>query len=991
MTSLYIQELHIYGYGKFENYVMKDIQQLQVIYGENEAGKSTLMSFIQSILFGFPLKQQSELRYEPKNHSKYGGRIIIMDEKFGRVDIERVKGKAAGDVTVTLEDGTRGGDELLNRILKSLDKNQFQSIYSFNIHGLQNVQKLKGEDISKFLFSASAIGSEKIMEAENLLEKEMEKLFKPNGSKPELNQQLASLKEIELKLNQAKQKNSSYQSLLNELDYVEEQIRTVHTQIGKIDQEISRKREWNRIYPQFVKRDQYTSQLKELSKLEFPSGGVATLKQLDSELKTIQKRLLPINHKQEQLEKEIEAVQVNLDFINHKDELQLIVDEMPETRHDEEAYKEISIQLIQLEEEIISLSEKVGMRNVSKIVQELDLSFAKKDLVTKLVQNKRQLAEKKRELQKRDEEIRLQLQSIQNLMKELQTKSLDKAEKKSLLNLIKTEDERSSLIKQQQLINEQLGIYEKSQQNNKNNTKKIGIISFILCVAMGIAFFILDWVQLAIGLFVGSILLLVIILMNQKQESTQSENNIVLKLLKQKEIIETKLSQITGSDADIKSAKLKLEQDNYLLRQQEIEQIKLNQLESQFNSIVNEFEAWELASKENETQLLQQGMQLNLNSEMAKNYLLEAFEYLENINEKQKESVRLRERLSLIQKRIIKRQQNLSNWEDKLQLKGSNYQEKVTFLKSQLSIQQELFKEIEEKRRQLSDVEEQIEAWKLEEQSVRDSIRDLLDAADASNIEEFLEKGDQIEKRNQLQKQLSMVEEQLLSTSIPIADLLDLYSGYIGDIEFEELEAGKTELKRKGAELESQKAAISYEISILEDGGSYSELLHQFHQKKYELNQEAKRWAVFSTAKFILEKALSKYKTDKLPELLKKASILFEIITHGNYHQIFTDTESDQIFVVDKSGMIFLPEELSQATHEQLYMSIRFSLADTLYKDAHIPLIIDDGFVHFDAHRLETVLKVLKELARNRQILLFTCHSEIKNHFVEQTTAVHSL
>ena len=41
-----IEKLHIYGYGKLENVEM-DLSLLTVLYGENEAGKSTIRSFIK--------------------------------------------------------------------------------------------------------------------------------------------------------------------------------------------------------------------------------------------------------------------------------------------------------------------------------------------------------------------------------------------------------------------------------------------------------------------------------------------------------------------------------------------------------------------------------------------------------------------------------------------------------------------------------------------------------------------------------------------------------------------------------------------------------------------------------------------------------------------------------------------------------------------------------------------------------------------------------
>lgn len=193
---MYIKELIIYGYGKFEQLSLK-LQSFQLIYGENEAGKSTIMSFIHSILFGFPLKQQTELRYEPKLNAKYGGQLVIETSKWGTVRIERVKGKAIGDVTVFLEDGTRGGDELLQEILNGMDKSTYQSIYSFNNHGLQNVHQLKGDELSQFLFSTSVIGTEKIMAVQNMLEKELDKRFKPYGSKPVLNVQLNQVEQTE--------------------------------------------------------------------------------------------------------------------------------------------------------------------------------------------------------------------------------------------------------------------------------------------------------------------------------------------------------------------------------------------------------------------------------------------------------------------------------------------------------------------------------------------------------------------------------------------------------------------------------------------------------------------------------------------------------------------------------------------------------------------------------------------------------------------------
>lgn len=48
-----IKRLTIYGFGKFHDVSLDLDQHFQLIYGPNEAGKSTLVEFITSLLFGF--------------------------------------------------------------------------------------------------------------------------------------------------------------------------------------------------------------------------------------------------------------------------------------------------------------------------------------------------------------------------------------------------------------------------------------------------------------------------------------------------------------------------------------------------------------------------------------------------------------------------------------------------------------------------------------------------------------------------------------------------------------------------------------------------------------------------------------------------------------------------------------------------------------------------------------------------------------------------
>lgn len=71
-------------------------------------------------------------------------------------------------------------------------------------------------------------------------------------------------------------------------------------------------------------------------------------------------------------------------------------------------------------------------------------------------------------------------------------------------------------------------------------------------------------------------------------------------------------------------------------------------------------------------------------------------------------------------------------------------------------------------------------------------------------------------------------------------------------------------------------------------------------------------------------------------------------------------------------------EALSFGAREQLGLIVRFAYADLL-REAGRPtlLILDDALVHSDAGRLAQMKRVLFDVARRHQVLLFTCHPEL--------------
>jgi uncharacterized protein YhaN len=114
--------------------------------------------------------------------------------------------------------------------------------------------------------------------------------------------------------------------------------------------------------------------------------------------------------------------------------------------------------------------------------------------------------------------------------------------------------------------------------------------------------------------------------------------------------------------------------------------------------------------------------------------------------------------------------------------------------------------------------------------------------------------------------------------------------------------------------------------------------------------------------------------------MISKAEAFLSYLTDGNYQRIIPQPSGTGFLVERIDHTIFEANELSQATTEQVYVSIRLALATTLYEKYRFPIIIDDSFVNFDARRTQKVMDLLKQLKHN-QILFFTCHVHLLDYF----------
>ena len=279
-----IEKLNIYGFGKHENVTVDFGSGITVLYGLNEAGKTTIQQFILHILFGFPQKNNVLLRYEPKSGGKYGGQVHLVDETYGKCVVERIRGKSAGDVTVYFEDGSRGGEEELNRLLRQYDRASFESIFSFSLLQLQGFEKMDEDELSRTLLASGTTGVDSLLQLGNRMEKELGDLFKKSGRIPEMNVKIMELRELEIELKDEQEKVKEYAPSIERIQEIDELLTGLREQEKELIQGSQKLALVRQLLPLQQKKRAMDARLSHLSTIAFPSDGIRRYEMLAGKL-----------------------------------------------------------------------------------------------------------------------------------------------------------------------------------------------------------------------------------------------------------------------------------------------------------------------------------------------------------------------------------------------------------------------------------------------------------------------------------------------------------------------------------------------------------------------------------------------------------------------------------------------------------------------------------------------------------------------------------
>ena len=197
------------------------------------------------------------------------------------------------------------------------------------------------------------------------------------------------------------------------------------------------------------------------------------------------------------------------------------------------------------------------------------------------------------------------------------------------------------------------------------------------------------------------------------------------------------------------------------------------------------------------------------------------------------------------------------------------------------------------------------------------------------------------------------------------ADNLELITSYLEELEKEikELDSEKNQQEQTRNELIREQSALEGE-SPLNIAAAEIELEEMKRQKeKIEIDADA-----LEVAYKELKEAVNDYRQAYKERLEEQASLYCQAVSGVPGRDVVFDDDFN--ISVREGGRPCAVEQLSKGARDQLYLALRFAVADLLAEEIKLPLIFDDSFTSTDAHRRENIREILQKQADERQFII---------------------
>nr|WP_243865267.1 AAA family ATPase [Paenibacillus lupini] len=1036
-------EARIDGFGQLQGLNCRLDAPSVVLYGMNEAGKSTLFGFIRTILYGFARRNQPAERQEPIHGGNHGGQLVFQDddgytyiaERYANENAGRLKLRRMSDDQLT-EESWPTQEEWERRFLGGASEKMFRELYAITLTELQEVGALSHDELGRYLYHAGWENGKAIIAAEKRLQQEMEQLFKPRGTNQQMNKQLKTLEQTEQEL----RKQADAIQLYNELSG---QLEQFAVELSQLDEELPLQQSAAQLAGKA-----HTIRpiwLKSLA-LSREREGIAEAKRIsaeaDLEWNELQKERSSRSYELEQLEQQKqltqqkrETIQVDHELLARTEEVESLLLESERMQLLREERIGLHAELEADEEALVRLMRRIAPNWGEQELLDLQLTVSDREYVRGTKQLEAEAGRGAERLTADLHSATQQEREAAQLLAEAETE-LARAEAASSRAAIggaaflpqTSEAMRAAWNNCDAALREwEMERLQVSAAPVETGRGQAGPLWIGAALAGGAAV-ALAAAELSGGAFPGSAgaaaalgalaLALAALARGRGRRAATARRPRRTRglapapaaaLQPREQRVRAALAALVSAPAEAAAAllaepphaagareQLRAAAEARASALQRSEQLgagrhELARRHARLRAAAGERrEAAAAAAEERAAAARQWRGWLDALAlpDMSPDAALEVFELAEQALHRLQQRDRRAAKKAAADNQLAafeaRAAELCAGFPDAAQRLPAEPALGLRLLQAELRRQAAAQEEAAQLDERLQTIHIAIAAAQDKQQQLTISIQKLYEEAAFTNETEFaavLAYRTRLEAVDaELDKlQIEMTAGLSRQRIEELEQLLDAYDG-------EELEKLHSELQLKVRQMEKSKSEwldrrgrMRQQLEDLLQEDKHRELLAVKEMTIAQLSQDAERYAVLAISASLIRATKRIYEEERQPALLKLSSSFVRQLTEGRYIRVVTTPDLPSIRLETSDNKLVDSVMLSRGTAELVYLAMRLALAVETATAANMPLLLDDLFVNFDRQRLHAVAGLLCELSESRQLILFTCHEHIRD------------
>ena len=194
----------------------------------------------------------------------------------------------------------------------------------------------------------------------------------------------------------------------------------------------------------------------------------------------------------------------------------------------------------------------------------------------------------------------------------------------------------------------------------------------------------------------------------------------------------------------------------------------------------------------------------------------------------------------------------------------------------------------------------------------------------------------------------------------------------ISDISEEDLKNSINQYNIQIDKLVDEKNQIKNQIEFLENKiDEYDYLESDIEVLKEEIDSYTEKYETLKSTEQLLKKAKESFSSSYLQDMIQGFNKYLDIIDNKNMN---TNVDIKLDVKVDVNGAQKEIKYFSAGYKDLIYICMRFSLINALFKEESPFVVLDDPLVNLDEEKIKKALEVINKFAEKYQIIYFVCN-----------------